>query len=112
MINFEDFPRARDPKLPSWQEFDERQRREMLRNGVVPIDYPRRVAADWPDLLKIVEEKVKPARASDNRESYRRYWWRFAERRGSLYAGIEGSERVLVISRVSENLGFAFCPQA
>ncbi len=112
VINFEDFPRARDPKLPSWQEFDERQRREMLRNGVVPIDYPRRVAADWPDLLKIVEEKVKPARASDNRESYRRYWWRFAERRGSLYAGIEGSERVLVISRVSENLGFAFCPQA
>ena len=28
----------------------------------MPLDYPEPVAADWPDLLKIVEEKVRPGR--------------------------------------------------
>ena len=28
--------------------------REWLRNGIVPLEYPHPVAADWPELLKIV----------------------------------------------------------
>jgi len=61
----------------------------------------------WPDLMGIVEAKVKPKRMTDNRESYRRYWWQYAEKRADLGAAIAGLERVLVISRVGN--AFAFC---
>ncbi len=32
-------------------------------------------AWQWPDLMAIVEAKVKPERLRDNRESYKRHWW-------------------------------------
>lgn len=43
-------------------------------------------AREWPDLMAIVEAKVKPERLVNNRESYRRYWWHFAEKRAELSA--------------------------
>jgi hypothetical protein len=109
-INFEDFPRARDSNLPHWGECTEKQCNEMLHSGIVPTDYPGAVAADWPDLLRVLEYKVKPIRDNDNRESYRRYWWRFAERRGALYSATQGFDRVLAIARVGERAGFALLP--
>lgn len=36
-------------------------------------------AGAWPMALDIVRERVKPARASAKRESYRRRWWQYAE---------------------------------
>jgi hypothetical protein len=108
VINFEDFPRARDLSLPNWADCDERQRREMLRNGVVPADYPEAAAADWSDLLEIVQQKVKPERDQDNREVRRRYWWKFGERAPALYSAIEPLERVLATSQTSTFRGFAF----
>lgn len=110
VINFEDFPRERDAGLSSWDDCTEKQRKQMLRNGIVPIDYPEPVAGDWPDLLAIVREKVKPVRDSDNRDSYRRNWWRFAERRSALYPAIEGLNQVLAVSEVGQRIGLAFLP--
>jgi hypothetical protein len=52
----------------------------------------------WPDLMEIVELRVKPSRLNDKRDSYRRYWWRFAERCEGLYSAISGLPQVLVIS--------------
>ncbi len=40
-------------------------------------DMSEEEARRWPDLLRIVEAKVKPKRLTDNRESYRRYWWQY-----------------------------------
>ena len=38
------------------------------------------VAADWPELLAIVEQrKVKPAREALNRQVHRERWWRYGE---------------------------------
>jgi hypothetical protein len=110
VINFADFPLSRDPSLANWEECDDKQRREFLRKGVVPLDYPDPVAADWPDLLAIVRQRVKPEREQDNREVRRRYWWRFAERAPALYASVRGLDRVLAVSRVGERLGLAFVP--
>ena len=31
----------------------------------------------WPDLLAIVEERVKPKRMTDNRATYRDHWWQY-----------------------------------
>ncbi len=67
-------------------------------------------ARRWPELMLIVEAKVKPRRLKDNRESYRRYWWLFAEKRADLQVAVRGLERVLVIARVGQTGAFTFLP--
>ncbi len=62
----------------------------------------------WPDLMAIVEEKVKPERMKNNREGYRRYWWQYAEKRPGLVAAIAGLERVLVNPLYGSHLSFVF----
>jgi hypothetical protein len=110
VINFEDFPCSRDESLPSWHECAAERRNTMVREGIVPLDYPGSVAADWPCLYGIVETKVKPIREKDNREVRRRYWWRFAERAPALYEVIRSLDRVLVVARVSSSFAFTFVP--
>jgi len=65
---------------------------------------------EWPELMAIVERKVKPVRMENNREGYRRYWWQYAEKRGEMAAAIAGCERVLVISQVFAQFGLAVLP--
>jgi hypothetical protein len=60
-------------------------------------DMTEEQARQWPDLMKIIEEKVKPVRIRDNRESYRRLWWQFAEKRGEMMTTISPLGRVMVI---------------
>ncbi len=67
-------------------------------------------ARKWPDLMRIVEEKVKPSRLEDNRAGYRRYWWQFAEKRVELYAAIRGLSRVLGIARISNSYALTMLP--
>jgi len=62
----------------------------------------------WPDLMAIVEVKVKPERLKNNREGYRRHWWQYGEKRVELYEAICGLERVLVCPIVSSHLSFTF----
>ena len=64
----------------------------------------------WPELMQIVEDRVKPSRMQDNRKGYRRYWWQYAEKRGELQASIATLDRVLVIPRVSNTFAFTFLP--
>src|SRR5262249_43416852 len=59
VINFHDWPLNRQA-IGRWQAADQQQRKIWLREGIVPADYPGSVAADYPDLLAIVEERVKP----------------------------------------------------
>jgi hypothetical protein len=108
VIDFEDWPLRRDDLGVMWGDCDSEKRADLLRNGVVPQDYPDAVAADYPDLLEIVERRVKPERMLDNRENYRRYWWQFAERRPGLMRAIKGRTRLLVAPLVSKHLSFVF----
>jgi hypothetical protein len=75
----------------------------------------------WPDLMAIVEEKVKPERAKLTKNAIGRkrakFWWHYGSTAKQLYtaiAGLErvlvGLERVLVISRVGQHGSFAFLP--
>ncbi|HAK94227.1 MAG TPA: SAM-dependent methyltransferase, partial [Planctomycetes bacterium] len=57
----------------------------------------------WPDLMAIVQAKVRGTRASHSTAA----WWHFERLRPELYAAIAGLERVLVISRVTEHPGLA-----
>lgn len=106
VINFEDFPLRRDDLGSSWQDADDDRRKAWLRDGIVPRDYPDPVASDYPDLLEIIEQKVKPDRLEDNRENYRRYWWQFAERRPGLSRVERELQRVIVVTRHASAFAF------
>ncbi len=63
----------------------------------------------WPELMAIVERKVKPERMENNREGYRRYWWQYAEKRGELASAVLGLQRVIVTgAAATQHLSFPF----
>ena len=64
----------------------------------------------WPDLMAIVETKVKPDRLRDNRTGYRRYWWQYAEKRVELFRATAGLQRVLVLCRHQPQWTVALMP--
>lgn len=113
VINFFDWPLNRRGE-GRWNTADDKQRKEWMRSGIVPADYPGPVAADYQNLLAIVQEKVKPGRDvlangdATARDRARR-WWQFARPTRNLYSTIAGMERVLATSLVNNHLGFAFC---
>lgn len=112
VIDFEDWPLSRTDVGATWAAGEDADRKRWLREGIVPLDYPYPVAADFPDLLRIVEEKVKPERLTDNRDHYRRFWWQFAEKRRGLMQLRRRVSRVLVVSRVTERCGFTWLPSS
>lgn len=46
--------------------------------------------------IEHVERTVKPVRAQNNREAYRKYWWRFAEARRGMRGALDGLNRYVV----------------
>ena len=62
---------------------------------------------EWPELMGIVERKVKPGRLEQNREVRARYWWRFGESCPALYAAIAHCSEVPVVARTSRSLALA-----
>jgi hypothetical protein len=77
-------------------------------------DWDLERAKQYPDLLRIVEERVKPEReALRNRDDRRdrENWWRFARYRGDMRPAIAPLRRVLVRSRVSELHALVFVPK-
>ena len=125
VINFFDWPLDRAAE-GSWSTATEKQKKDYFSSGHVPSDYPARVAADFPELLDIVREKVKPERDKNNRACYRNFWWHFGEKRPALYHTIgRGAsfakhpdewericdvEQVLVNARVSKYFTPSFVP--
>ena len=67
-------------------------------------------ARKWPDLMAIVEEKVKPDRLKQNREIRARNWWRFGENTPALFKAIGQCNRVLAVARVGPYGSFTFLP--
>lgn len=65
-------------------------------------------AREWPDLMAIVENKVKPERLSQKRETRKRFWWRFGEPTPALFSAIAELERVLVVPQTSSTMAFSF----
>ena len=112
VINFRDYPLRREGLGTCWQAAEEDQRREWLRTGIVPVDYPEPVTADWPDLLEIVRTKVKPGRGKLTKNAIGRkrakFWWEYGSLAKELYTAIAGLDRVLVISRVGQQAAFTF----
>ena len=64
--------------------------------------------AGWPELMQIVEAKVRPSRLNDNRASYRKNWWLFAERRNEMQRALRGYSNVLFTAQTSNAQAMAF----
>lgn len=116
VINFFDWPRDRSAD-GSWNGADDAQRTAWLRSGRVPRDYPRTVAADYPDCLTIIETKVRPERERRRpngtfqlRAPLPQRYWQYADKRPELYASIAGLGRVLGTARVSPSNAVAWVP--
>jgi hypothetical protein len=105
VISFADWPLLRSDTGFLWETAVELDRRKCLRDGMVPIDYPDQVAADFPQLLSIVESKVKGTRASHSTAG----WWQFERFRSELYRAIARLERVLAVNcGATPHMSFAF----
>lgn len=105
VINFSDWPLERSAK-GRWVGANQEQRRKWLQAGCVPTDYPGTVAADYPDCLTIVREKVRPFRELNRNRQRREIWWRFTRPTVDLYATIVPLRRVLVTPLVSKYVSF------
>jgi hypothetical protein len=66
----------------------------------------------WPELMTIVEAKVKPQRMLDNRAVRKKYWWRFGETTPALFAAIADLDRVLVTCLHQPSWGVTFLPSS
>jgi hypothetical protein len=84
------------------QEFE----RHVISFGDMPLEDAER----WPDLIRVIREKVKPERDKVKREAHRIYWWHFGDKRPALYTALATLNRCLVVSRHSKHLAFAFQP--
>jgi hypothetical protein len=116
VINFWDWPLDRSLDDGSWASADERQREQWLRDGRVPSDYPARVAADFPELLHIVETIVRPERQRVDKDGsfalrspLPQRWWHYADKRPALYHAVG---RGHVFARHPPDWDFSTRPQS
>jgi hypothetical protein len=71
----------------------------------------------WPELMAIVEERVKPERLaalkpwSSDKQKRADYWWRFSRTAKDLYEAIIDMARVIAVSRVGNAFAFCFLPR-
>lgn len=98
VIDFADWPLSRDMDGSSWHNLAASEQVQQQRGGAVAKDYPGRVAADWPDLLNIVTQRVKPERLEQKDPNGKRLWWRHLRTRSELYKTIGSLSHVLAIN--------------
>lgn len=98
VIDFADWPLQRLAGDEPWDALPKEAQAEYLRSGVVASDYPHPVAADWPDLLAIVTQRVRPDRMAQGDLNGQRLWWRFLRSRPELYRTIGSLDHVLAIN--------------
>ncbi len=67
-------------------------------------------ARSWPDLMDIVENKVKPERLEKKDPQAKTFWWRFLRNRPEMASAIKNLDRVLVTSRHTHHWNPTFMP--
>jgi hypothetical protein len=64
----------------------------------------------WPDLMHILEQRVKPQRLLEKDKAIRQRWWIYQRPRSELYAAIKTLPRVLACCQVSKYQVFTWLP--
>jgi hypothetical protein len=110
VIDFRSFPLRRDRTFKYWSTMSEAQRESCISSHVVPDDYPGDVAADWPELVEIIERRVKPKRLTQGSIVNPERWWMHARSAADLYSAISTKRRVLAVGQTSTHFCFTFLP--
>ena len=106
-------PRNKDVLFPylNGEDLNSRPDQSPSRWVINFFDWPIEKAMEYPDCFRIMEEKVKPERMQlkDNNDGRRRkaYWWQYGRYTHGLATAIEGMQRVIVVSLVSNKVPFA-----
>jgi hypothetical protein len=78
-------------------------------------DMELRDARNWPELLEIVEAKVKPHRDTlggySVAERRRDYWWQYGTYTPALFSALSDAEGALAISQTTSYICFAVVPK-
>lgn len=67
-------------------------------------------AAQWPELLAIVRDKVKPDRLAKSKDVAGWPWWQYWRPRAELYSLLDSQEETLVCAQTSKYRLFAIVP--
>jgi len=91
---------------PSWNGMDITRR---PRDGWI-VDFGTEISESEASLFETpfayVVENVKPERETNNREAYRKYWWRHGEPRIALRAAIKYLPRYMALSSVTKHISW------
>jgi len=82
-----------------------------LNKESAPSGYQGEVAEDYPELLKIIEQKVKPIRVEKQKDGaiiQLDKWWQYHRPHFELYKKIRRNDQTLVIAQVSKPVAFSF----
>jgi type II restriction/modification system DNA methylase subunit YeeA len=97
-----------DVLKPSWNGLDVARR---PRDGWI-IDFGTAMSEADASLyeapFEYVVQHVKPEREKNNREAYRKYWWRHGEPRIAMRAALKGLPRYIVTPHVSKHRIFVW----
>lgn len=74
------------------------------------FDWDIEKAEEYIEPFQIVEEKVKPFRATQNRQRNRDIWWIYAEHRPGLNRNLRPISRCFVAARTTKHLNFSITP--
>ncbi|MEN9902272.1 MAG: hypothetical protein RL651_936 [Pseudomonadota bacterium] len=99
-----------DVLKPSWNGMDLTRR---PRDGWIVdfgLDLPASEAALYEIPFQYVAEHVKPERLQNNREAYRKYWWRHGEPRVAMRKQLEPLARFIATTEVSKHRFFNWVP--
>jgi len=100
-------PGDRMPMVIAGADVTERQS-ETFAFDFFDIGSQSELADQYPVAFQHLYDHVKPERDQNDREQYRRNWWRFAETRPRLRSSIRGLRRYIVTSETSSNRFFKF----
>jgi N-6 DNA Methylase len=105
-----DEPRNRDVIFPyiGGEEFNESSTQLPVRYVIDFARMPEDKARQWPALFTLVEERVRPVRATNKQRNYREEWWLHANRAEEVSPYLEAHGRVLALSAVSKHVSPAF----
>jgi hypothetical protein len=65
-------------------------------------------ARGWPELMSILEEKVRPRRAEMSSDLAEWPWWQYWRTRRELYEAVSTMDRFLICAQTSRTLAFSF----
>jgi type II restriction/modification system DNA methylase subunit YeeA len=97
-----------DVLRPLWNGLDLTRRPRDVWIIDFGTDMPEAKAALYEAPFAYVVEHVKPEREKNNREAYRKYWWRHAEARPGLRTALAGLPRYIATPEVAKHRIFVW----